>query len=141
MASAEAARRYFASKESIFFGSSGVFSTVKPIIDTKYFDPFNTWYRSSNQRLRESLEGCVNFPIKTSAHDNEPRLLTITVDVITGQAVTFDSYGKKMLGTDKDGNSRYAWQSTFEEDEMYYADAITIVVKMPVITTTKIRSP
>jgi len=95
-ASEEAARRYYAAKESVILGSRSVFSPVMPIYDSKYFDPFNTWFRSTNQRLKTSLEEFVkNFPLKTEADKNEPRLLTVTVDVVSGKAVTFDSYGEK----------------------------------------------
>ncbi len=100
-ASEEAARRYYAAKESIILGSRSVFSPVLPIYDSKYFDPFNTWFRSTNQRLKTSLEEFVqNFPLKTEADKNEPRLLTVTVDVTTGKAVTFDSYVEKTEFTD-----------------------------------------
>lgn len=95
-ASEESARRYYAAKESIVLGSRSVFSPAMPIYDFKYFDPFNTWFRSTNQRLKTSLEEFVkNFPLKTVADKNEPRLLTVTVDVATGKAVTFDSYAEK----------------------------------------------
>jgi predicted acylesterase/phospholipase RssA len=102
-ASAEAARKYYAAKESIVLGSPGVFSPVMPIYDSNYFDPFNTWFRSTNQRLKTSLEEFVkNFPLKTEADKNEPRLLTVAVDVATGKAVTFDSYSEKTEYTDTD---------------------------------------
>lgn len=94
-ASIEAARKYYAAKESIFLGSKGVFSPVMPIYDSKYFDPFNTWFRSNNQQLKATLKESVNFPLKTEVYKNEPRLLTVTVDVVTGKAVTFDSYNEK----------------------------------------------
>jgi predicted acylesterase/phospholipase RssA len=102
MASKEAARRYFAAKESLYLGSMGVFSAVSPIYDTKYFDLSNTWYRSTNQRLKETLAYFVSYPIQTEVTENEPRLLAVSVDVITGQAVTFDSYAT--LERDEYGN-------------------------------------
>ena len=119
MAPKEAARKYFAAKESIFFGSMGVFSSASPIYDTKYFDFSNTWYRSTNQRLKETLTNCVSFPIQTSANENDPRLLSVSVDVITGQAATFDSYEtierdeKGNIHRDKEGKFVHSNHTTF----------------------------
>lgn len=104
MADAEAARKYYATKEAIFQGSRGVFaSAIPPLYDFKYFDPLNAWYRSSNTQLKATLQDYVkNFPLKTEVDKNEPRLLTVTVDVITGKGITFDSYEK--IEKDGDGN-------------------------------------
>ena len=54
--------------------------------------------------LKRTLERFAHFPIKTSPLERkEPRLLLVTVDVKTGDAVTFDSYLNKpntmMIGT------------------------------------------
>jgi NTE family protein len=95
VASAEAARRYYAAKASILQGSPGVFSSVVPIYDFKYLDIYNTSFRSSNEPLKRTLRDYVAFPIKTSVEKNEPRLLTITTDIATAQAVVFDSYSDK----------------------------------------------
>src|SRR5579884_1593998 len=91
-ASNEAARRYFGTAEGMFFGVPGVFSSSKPIFDDAYFSLFNTWLRSDNERLKNSLKKYVDFPIKTDPDKNEPRLLTIASDVITSYVVSFDIY-------------------------------------------------
>ena len=60
-------------------------SNYMPRSDNKHFFPFS---------LKKTLGRFANFPIKTSFEKNEPRLLLVTVDVKTGDAVTFDSYSE-----------------------------------------------
>jgi hypothetical protein len=48
----------------------------------------NSRYRYDNRELRESINNY--FPIAT--REGEPRLLTVAVDVVEGETVTFDSY-------------------------------------------------
>ena len=57
-----------------------------PRPDNKHFVLFS---------LKRTLERFAHFPIKTSLERKEPRLLLVTVDVKTGDAVTFDSYSKQ----------------------------------------------
>jgi NTE family protein len=120
VAAGEIARRYYSAKQ---FLSSGVphvylpqFSTPclpfigPPIADNRFFDNFsipinNTWYRYSNQPLKESLGKFAKFPIATCFDQNQPRLLLVSVDVQEGSAVTFDSYPKDDIGTMR--NSQY----------------------------------
>ena len=45
--------------------------------------------------LKKTLGRFADFPIKTSFEKKEPRLLLVTVDVKTGDAVTFDSYSEQ----------------------------------------------
>jgi len=64
------------------------------------FDQPNYMPRSDNNHfvlfsLKRTLERFAYFPIKTSSEGKQPRLLLVTVDVKTGDAVTFDSYSKE----------------------------------------------
>jgi NTE family protein len=113
MATAEAARRYYCSKEYLYSGADNVFLPLPREYDNRFFDdifpPSNTWYRYSNQPLRASIEKfsslksiattyCNNRNSTQGQEKNEivgPRLLVVAVDVEKGQDVTFDSYKKK----------------------------------------------
>ena len=61
-------------------------SNWRPRPDNKHFVLFS---------LKRTLERFAHFPIKTSVKEKQPRLLLVTVDVKTGDAVTFDSYSKE----------------------------------------------
>ncbi|MBV9179488.1 MAG: patatin-like phospholipase family protein [Nitrososphaeraceae archaeon] len=91
-ATEEAARRYYSAKQFMFTGVQNVFFPLLPIPDTKFFDPQNIWPVYSNRPLKDSLERYANFPVSTSSDLNQPRLLLVTVDVLEGAVVTFDSY-------------------------------------------------
>lgn len=93
-ATEEAARRYYSGKQFLFPGVQNVFFPLLPILDTKFFDPQNIWPVYSNRPLKDSLERYANFPISTSSDLNQPRLLLVSVDVLEGAVVTFDSYPK-----------------------------------------------
>jgi NTE family protein len=93
-ASEEAARRYYSTKQFQYTGVQNVFSPLLPKPDTKFFDPQNIWPIYSNQPLKDSLERYAKFPIATSSDLNQPRLLLVSVDVLEGAVVTFDSYPK-----------------------------------------------
>jgi NTE family protein len=77
--------------------------------------PTNVWYHYDNTPLRESINQYVKFPIATSFFSEEkkpqPRLLMVSVDVITGAIVTFDSYEK-----DKDGTRSSEFEDYAKED-------------------------
>ena len=106
-ATAEAARRYYSAKQFLRFnlGSFHVASGIYPwFAFGKFFDfleqpnymsrPDNKHYLSHS--LKRTLERFADFPIKTSLIERkEPRLLLVTVDVKTGDAVTFDSYSQQ----------------------------------------------
>ncbi|MFY9798746.1 MAG: patatin-like phospholipase family protein, partial [Candidatus Nitrosopolaris sp.] len=96
IASGEAARRYYSAKEFAITGIPTVFTPLTPIIDTRFFDLQNIWYRFNSGPLKKSLERFAKFPITTSFDENsslpQPRLLLVSVDVAEGAAVTFDSY-------------------------------------------------
>jgi NTE family protein len=100
IATEEAARRYYSTKEFLFSGAPKVFSPESPIYDSKFIDnnpflPNNIWFRYNNQPLRDSIEKYAKFPIATSSDNEEPRLLLVSVDVEEGETVTFDSYEYK----------------------------------------------
>lgn len=111
VASEEAARRYYSAKEFLYTGVPRVFyPLLPPRMDTRFFDnasiPNNIWYVYSNQPLKDSLEKFAKFPIKTSFEEDQkqPRLLLVSVDVLEGAVVTFDSYPK----VDGSRNSQYS---------------------------------
>jgi predicted acylesterase/phospholipase RssA len=103
-ATAEAARRYYSAKQFLRFnlGPVHVASGIYPwFAFGKFFDFLeqpNYLPRPDNKHfifhsLKRTLERFADFPIKTSPFERkEPRLLLVTVDVKTGDAVTFDSY-------------------------------------------------
>jgi len=99
-ASGEGARRYYSSKEFGVLGVPTVFNPFTPAIDTKFYDPYNIWFKFDKEPLKRSLERFAKFPISTSYEDNQPRLILMTVDVAEGIPVTFDSYPKE------DGHSK-----------------------------------
>jgi len=120
-AAAEATRRYYSAKQfhRTYPGplnvASGVplpwWSTGGKFLD--FIEPSNSMPRPDNKHfvlfsLKRTLEQFADFPINTSPDDDsefpkKPRLLLVTVDVITGDAVTFDSYSGegKYHGDDK----------------------------------------
>jgi NTE family protein len=111
VATGEAARRYFSAKEFFYAGAPHVFSSAGIQRDNRFLDnlypPTNSWLRYNNTPLKESLKEFGDFPIATTFNNtsenrerekgfsNEPRLLTVAVDIADGVAVTFDSYSKK----------------------------------------------
>jgi NTE family protein len=95
IATGEAARRYYSAKEFALFGVPNVFSPLTPILDNRFFDLSNTWFRFSNNPLKRCLEKFVKFPIRTNHENNQPRLILVAVDVASGLPVTFDSYPKE----------------------------------------------
>ena len=113
-ATAEAARRYYSAKQIDSFGSPNVaFGTFPWSPFTKFFDfseisnifpprPDNRHYIFYS--LQKTLEGFARFPIKTK--EGQPRFLLVTVDVQTGDAVTFDSYSEETKYND-DKNTIY----------------------------------
>jgi|SoiMethySBSTD1v2_1073268.scaffolds.fasta_scaffold73100_4 NTE family protein len=111
VASGEAARRYYSSKEFSIFGVPNVFTPMTPQSDTKFFDIQNTWYRFDIQPLKRSLERFAKFPIATEWEDGQPRLLLISVDVATSYQAVFDSYKRK------DGTRRTEYGRHIKEDD------------------------
>lgn len=106
IASGESARRYFSTKEFILNGVPNVFVPKLPLLDSRFFDPLNTWYTYDIKPLKESLEKFAKFPISTSFEKGEPRLLLVAVDVQEATPVVFDSYENED-GTRKSEYGRY----------------------------------
>ncbi|HEY6534559.1 MAG TPA: patatin-like phospholipase family protein [Candidatus Nitrosocosmicus sp.] len=112
-ATAESARRYYSAKQFLTFGAPNVASGIRP---WSQFGKFFDWMDQSNYlprpdnkhsiaySLKNTLQRFVLDPIITKEEKGEPRFLLITIDVKTGDAVTFDSYEKKKDGhnTNKD---------------------------------------
>ena len=77
-ASGEAARRYYSAKQFAITGVPTVFSPLVPLVDTRFFDPLNIWYRFDSEPLKRSLERFAKFPIATSFDEKsslpQPRL-------------------------------------------------------------------
>ncbi len=99
IATGEAARRYYTTKEFSIIGVPTVFSPLLPQYDTKFFDPSNIWFRFDNGPLKRSLERFAKFPIATTFNEKasftQPRLILVSVDVAEGVPVVFDSYEKE----------------------------------------------
>jgi len=115
VASGEAARRYYSSKEYLYSGAPNVFSYQTNEFDDRFFDNIwpvtNDWYRYDNNVLKESIQRYTDFPIKTSpkADDHDPRLLIVTVDVEEGEQVTFDSHSDKVgFGYTEEGETKFS---------------------------------
>ena len=107
-ATAESARKYYSAKQFHKFGAPNVASGIQPwSIFGKFFDleELNFNPRPDNKHLpgyslKKTLQNFVDFPIKTN--ETQPRFILVTVDVHTGDAVTFDSYKKNVK--DVEGN-------------------------------------
>ena len=87
----EAARRYYSAMEFSITGVPSVFSPLTPLVDTRFFDSRNIWYRFDSRPLKRSLERFAKFPIATSFDEKssslpQPRLLLVSVDVAEGAA-------------------------------------------------------
>jgi NTE family protein len=101
-ATAEAARRYYSAKQILLTGAPNAASGWWPWSKLgKFFDLSlpdlleNFLPRPDNKHfvlfsLKKTLERYVDFPIKKDI--DQRRFLLVTVDVRTGDAVTFDSY-------------------------------------------------
>ena len=138
VATGEAARRYYSTKEFAIRGVPNVFRPPAQTADSKFFDPLNTWYQYDNSPLRRSIERFAKFPIATDPTKNQPRLLVVAVDIQRGESVTFDSYpnadGSRKTevigqnnGADRGGSNLH--QSDDEEEFDYiirYDQGITI---------------
>ena len=93
LATEEAARRYYSTKEFVLKGKK-VFSSIAPRPDNKFFDQAATRYMLNDVPLQLQIEAFGDFPIATSLDKGEPRLLVTAVDIAEGITVTFDSYKK-----------------------------------------------
>jgi NTE family protein len=132
VAKGEAARRYYSTKEFFYSGAPNVFSRSNVTHDNRFFDnlypPTNTRYLYDNQPLRDSIVkftdfgDAADFKLATSEARNEPRLITVAVDVREARAIAFDSYSTKSkyveLGDDND--------STYVEREISYDEGLNL---------------
>jgi NTE family protein len=107
---AEARRRYYSAMQ--FLRTVGSFNVATGIYNPLAFGKFFDYLHLSNLfparadnkhfvlfSLKRTLQQFAQFPINTSPPDHsqfprKPRLLLVTVDVKTGDAITFDSYSK-----------------------------------------------
>ena len=131
VASGEAARRYYSSKQFAITGVPTVFSPLVPQFDTRFFDFLNIWYRFDSGPLKRSLERFAKFPIATSFDEKsslqQPRLILMSVDVAEGVAVAFDSYETED-GSRKSEYGKYITQNGKGERYQHiirYNDGIT----------------
>lgn len=131
IATGEAARRYYSTKEFSVTGVPTVFSPLTPQLNTKFFDPQNIWYRFDSGPLKRSLERFAKFPIATTFDERDsltkPRLILVSVDVAEGATVVFDSYEKED-GTRKSEYGKYNVQDGKEVGFTHvirYNDGIT----------------
>ena len=121
LAAEESARRYYSTKYFFTYGAPNVFSPSSPfpLLDGRFLDnntlfpPTNLWLRYSNKPLRDSLgrsgrdaKKFVDFPLATSFDKEQPRFLSVSVDVQHGKPVTFDSYSKKSTFQSYDPDTR-----------------------------------
>jgi len=116
VATSESARRYYNTKQFIFYGVPNVFKRSQTLTDRTFLDPSNVWYLYSNEPLKQSLEKFAKFPIATSYEKKEPRLLLVAVDVQEGSTVVFDSY-EKADGSRKTEYGRYGQEFTHNGNE------------------------
>jgi NTE family protein len=128
IASGESARRYISTKEFILKGVPNVFVPKMPLLDTRFFDPSNTWYIYDNKPLKESLEKFAKFPISTSFEKGEPRLLLVAVDVQEATPVVFDSYEKED-GTRKSEYGRYGRMTSNSSEKNKENEAFEHVIR------------
>jgi NTE family protein len=103
-ATAEAARRYYSTKQYLF--TTGNWNVTTGMLNFPrafgkffdFFEPSNYLPRPDNKHyvffsLKKTLELFAHFPIRTE--EGQPRFLLVTVDARTGDAVTFDSYAEQ----------------------------------------------
>jgi NTE family protein len=126
-ASGEAARKYYSAKQFQNSGAPNVASGILPwSILGKFFDfsdKLNSFPRPDNKHLpgfslKKTLQNYADFPIKTQYP--QPRFLLVTVDLETGDAVTFDSYEKRDYVQDFDDNVLN--NETGNKKTKYYSD-------------------
>ena len=131
-ATAEAARRYYSSYECKHLGAPHVASGITPwFAFGKFFDFTDDLnflpksFRPDNKHitgysLKKTLENFADFPIRTDKPD--PRFLLVTVDVQTGDAVTFDSYEKKERGNSLVTNHHHSEYGDEQDKHIIFYD-------------------
>jgi NTE family protein len=127
-ASTEAARRHYSTKS---FASPNVAAAVSRS-DLKFWDnPYGFRFRGEqrkipflsrffpNYSLREYCHGHILDSINTDFNREEPRLLFVTVDVQSGDAVSFDSYDTRIRYDEYDENAEHKKEDKDKPDERY----------------------
>lgn len=132
IADSESARRFWSIFEFAFTarGVPNMYESV-PKWGSKFLNPFMDflpWWRYDYRQLRNYLTKFVDFPIKTSLENGQPRLLLTSVDIQDyATPVIFDSYeklhdasvnGDITIATAKDGKSKNSrWFSEYGNSE------------------------
>ena len=99
IADAESARRFWSIFEFAFSprGVTNMYRSI-PYMGLKFLNPFTDflpWWRYDYTPLRDYLSKFIDFPIKTSLEEGQPRLLLTSVDIQDFTSpVVFDSYEK-----------------------------------------------
>jgi NTE family protein len=99
LADAESARRFWSIFEFAFSprGVTNMYKSI-PYMGSKFLNPFTDflpWWRYDYTPLRDYLSKFIDFPIKTSLEEGQPRLLLTSVDIQDFTSpVVFDSYEK-----------------------------------------------
>jgi len=126
-ASTEAARRHYSTKT---FASPNVAAAI-PRYDLKFWDyPYGFRYRGEQMRLpfslpypnyslREACRGYILDSIKTDSKEQEPRLLFVTVDVQSGDTISFDSYDTRTRYDEYDENAEQKKEDKDKKDDDY----------------------
>jgi len=146
-ASAESARRYWTTRT---LGAPNVAAAI-PRYDLKYGDISSGFRFRGEQRrlpfwmirptfsLKESCQNYIKFPIKTGYSEKrcEPRFLLVSVDVQSGNTVSFDSYDTKTEYDDYDEWKDYTnklkeeYHHTFEYPDGIDWDQLSTTFSMP----------
>src|SRR5215211_5703653 len=126
-ASTEEARRHYSTKT---FASPNVAAAI-PRYDLKFWDyPYGFRYRGEQRRvpfslaypnysLREACRGYILDSIKTDSKEQEPRLLFVTVDVQSGDTISFDSYDTRTRYDEYDENAEQRKEDKDKKDDEY----------------------
>src|ERR671915_261602 len=99
IADAESARRFWSIFEFAFSprGVANMYKSI-PHMGSKFLNPFTDflpWWRYDYTPLKDYLSKFIDFPIKTSLEEGQPRLLLTSVDIqdFTSHVVFYDGIG------------------------------------------------
>ena len=142
-ASSEAARRHYSVKYLLRYGAPNVFYPHIPEFDFKFGDADNPWFvydsspleqtikRYSIDEKQEKKDGD-SLRIATSWERGEPRLLVMSVDVVEGKTVAFDSYHTE---NEDPGNSLYDGRDGITINHIMASGTLPIFYKFRKIPT------
>jgi NTE family protein len=126
-ASTEAARRHYSTKT---FASPNVAAAI-PRSDLKFWDhPYGFRFRGEQRRipfswsypnysLKEACRSHILDSIITHFEMKEPRLLFVTVDVQSGDTISFDSYDTRTRYDEYDENAEKKKEDENKPDDQY----------------------